>query len=166
MKITKQVPSQLPSIARTSYIFFSFLILFKQVQPLTASRWSLISWYLASLALLQLCQEPSWCLYIRFSMVRNHLLGIIQWSNFSAIVYIAVRIHVMFDYMNYNVGFFYGKTPLLWFMFMLNIPNLQRVKLDFSCFISCYVYDKHNMNLAVLFFLKTYACKHESKHKR
>ena len=29
-----------------------------------------------------------------------------------------------------------------------------------------YVYDKHNMNLVVLIFLKTYVCKHESKHKR
>ena len=38
---------------------------------------------------------------------------------------------------------------MLWFMFML---NLQKVKLDYSCFISCHVYDKHNMNLAVLVF--------------
>ena len=50
------------------------------------------------------------------------------WRNFSAIVYIAVRI--------------------------------------LSCFISFYVYDKHNMDLAVLIFLKTYVCKHEYKHKR
>jgi hypothetical protein len=28
-----------------------------------------------------------------------------QRANFSAIVYIAVRIHVMFDYMNQNIGF-------------------------------------------------------------
>ena len=35
-----------------------------------------------------------------------------------------------------------------------------------SCFISCYVYDKCNMNLAVLIFLITYVCKHESKHER
>jgi hypothetical protein len=27
------------------------------------------------------------------------------------------------------------------------------------------VYHKHNMNLAVLIFLKTYVCKHESKHE-
>ena len=27
-------------------------------------------------------------------------------ANFSAIVYIAVRIHVMFDYMNQNIGFY------------------------------------------------------------
>ena len=26
--------------------------------------------------------------------------------------------------------------------------------------------DKHNMNLSVLIFLKTYVCKHESKHER
>ena len=31
------------------------------------------------------------------------------WRNFSAIVYIAVRIHVMFDYMNHNIGFFMEK---------------------------------------------------------
>ena len=29
-----------------------------------------------------------------------------HWPNFSAIVYIAVRIYVMFDYMNHNIGFF------------------------------------------------------------
>jgi len=34
------------------------------------------------------------------------------------------------------------------------------------CFISCYVYDKHNINLAVLIFFKTYVCKHESKRER
>ena len=28
------------------------------------------------------------------------------WSNFSAIVYIVVRIHVMFDFMNQNITFF------------------------------------------------------------
>ena len=28
------------------------------------------------------------------------------WANFSAIVYIAVRIHVMFDYMNQNIRFY------------------------------------------------------------
>ena len=32
-----------------------------------------------------------------------------QWANFSVIVYIAVRIHVMFDYMNHNIGFFMEK---------------------------------------------------------
>jgi hypothetical protein len=34
------------------------------------------------------------------------------------------------------------------------------------CFISCYVYDKHNINLAVLIFFKTHVCKHESKRER
>ena len=34
------------------------------------------------------------------------------------------------------------------------------------CFISCYVYDKHNINLAVLILFKTYVCKHESKRER
>ena len=34
------------------------------------------------------------------------------------------------------------------------------------CFISCYVYDKHNINLAVLIFFKIYVCKHESKRER
>ena len=43
------------------------------------------------------------------------------WANFSAIVYIAVWIHVMFDYMNQNLGFYPWKNPMLWFMFMLNI---------------------------------------------
>ena len=57
-----------------------------------------------------------------------------KWPNFSAIVYIAVRIHVMFDYMNHNIGFFHGNNPMLCFMFMLNIPNLQRVKLDYFMF--------------------------------
>ena len=33
-------------------------------------------------------------------------------------------------------------------------------------FISCYVYDKRNINLAVLIFFKTYVCKHESKRER
>ena len=55
----------------------------------------------------------------------------------------------MFDYMNRNIIFFSWKYPLLWFMFML---KLQKVKLDYSCFILCHVYDKHNMNLAVLVF--------------
>mgnify|MGYP007015781436 CR=1 FL=1 len=42
--------------------------------------------------------------------------------------------------------------------------NLQRVKFDFSFHVMfC---DKHNLNLDVLIFLKTYVCKHESKHKR
>ena len=72
-----------------------------------------------------------------------------QWRNFTAIVYTAVRIHVIFDHMNHNIIFFSWKNPMLWFMFML---NLQKVKLDYSCFISCHVYDKHNMNLAVLVF--------------
>jgi hypothetical protein len=45
------------------------------------------------------------------------------------IVYTAVRIHVMF---------------------ILNIPNLQRVKLDYFMFHFVLCYDKHNMNLAVL----------------
>ena len=36
----------------------------------------------------------------------------------------------MFHYMNHNKGFFYGKNPMLSFMFMLNIPNLKRLKLD------------------------------------
>ena len=36
----------------------------------------------------------------------------------------------------------------------------------YPCFISCYVYDKHNINLAALIFFKTYVCKHESKRKR
>ena len=31
------------------------------------------------------------------------------WSNFSAIVYLAVRIHVMFDYVNHNIEYFHGK---------------------------------------------------------
>ena len=31
-----------------------------------------------------------------------------HWSNFSAIVYIAVRIHIMFDYMNHNIRFFHN----------------------------------------------------------
>ena len=56
------------------------------------------------------------------------------WPNFSAIAYIAVRIYVMFDYMNHNIGFFQWKHLMLWFMFMLNIPNLQRVKLDYFMF--------------------------------
>ena len=34
------------------------------------------------------------------------------------------------------------------------------------CFISCYVYDTHNINLAVLIFFKTYVCKHKSKRER
>ena len=34
------------------------------------------------------------------------------------------------------------------------------------CFISCYVYDKHNINIAVLIFFKTYVCKHEFKSER
>ena len=34
------------------------------------------------------------------------------------------------------------------------------------CFISCYLYDKHNINIAVLIFFKTYVCKHESRHER
>ena len=55
----------------------------------------------------------------------------------------------MFDYMNRNIIFFSWKYPLLWFMFML---KLQMVKLDYSCFILCHFYDKHNMNLAVLVF--------------
>ena len=57
---------------------------------------------------------------------------------------------------------------MLWFMFIPNIPNFQRLKVNFFMFhfISCYVYDKHNMNLAVLIFLKTYVCKHESKCER
>ena len=29
-----------------------------------------------------------------------------HWANFSVIVYIAVRIYVMFDYMNQNIGFY------------------------------------------------------------
>ena len=40
----------------------------------------------------------------------------------------------------------------------------MNLNLIISCFISCYVYDKHNMNLSVLIFLKTYVCKHESNH--
>ena len=48
--------------------------------------------------------------------------------NCSAIVYIAVRIHVMFDCMNHNMGFFHWKYLMLWFMFILNIANLQRPK--------------------------------------
>ena len=79
--------------------------------------------------------------------------------NFSAIVYIAVRIHVMFDYMNHNMN------PMLLFMFILNIPNLQRLKLDYFMFHVMFC-DKHNMNLAVLIFLKTYVCKHESKNEK
>ena len=38
---------------------------------------------------------------------------VVHRPNFSAIVYIAVRIHVMFDYMNHNIGFFHGKIPML-----------------------------------------------------
>ena len=40
----------------------------------------------------------------------------------------------------------------------------MNLNLIISCFISCYVCDKHNMNLSVLIFLKTYVCKHESNH--
>ena len=35
-----------------------------------------------------------------------------QWNNFSVTVYIAVRIHVVFDYMNHK-GFFPEKNPIL-----------------------------------------------------
>jgi len=34
-------------------------------------------------------------------------------QKFSAIVYIAVRIHVMFDYMNHNIGFFHAPNLLV-----------------------------------------------------
>ena len=55
-----------------------------------------------------------------------------HWNNFSAIVYIAVRIHIMFDYMNHNIGFFHGNYCYdSCLLFMLNITNLQRVKLDY-----------------------------------
>ena len=67
-------------------------------------------------------------------------------------------------------------------MFILNIPNLHRLKLDFFptaltaqtaqklqspvSFHITYIYDKHNINLVVLIFFKTYVCKHESKRER
>ena len=31
-----------------------------------------------------------------------------------------------------SIAFFHWKNPMLWFMFILNIPNLHRLKLDFS----------------------------------
>ena len=48
----------------------------------------------------------------------------------------------------------------------LTYQTCKGKNLIISCFISCYVYDKHKMNLAVLIFLKTYVRKHESKHER
>ena len=38
----------------------------------------------------------------------------------------------MAPYMNHNIAFFHGKNPMFWFMFMLNITNLQRVKIATS----------------------------------
>ena len=54
-------------------------------------------------------------IFLHNSSLQSH------WANFSAIVYIAVWIHVMFDYMNQNIGFYPWKNPMLWFMFILNI---------------------------------------------
>ena len=34
--------------------------------------------------------------------------------------------------MDCSIAFFTWKNPMLWFMFTLNIPNLHRLKLDFS----------------------------------
>ena len=63
--------------------------------------------------------------YIHTSWTSWILQFKVHWRNFSAIVYIAVRIHVM------NLSW---KNPTLWFMFMLNVPNLQRVKLEYFMF--------------------------------
>ena len=60
---------------------------------------------------------------------------------YSAIVYIAGRIHVMFDDMNQSIRFFSGKKILYWFMFILNITNLQRVKVDYFMFHFMSFYD-------------------------
>ena len=54
------------------------------------------------------------------------------WRFFSVLVYIAVRIHCLIT------------------MFIFNIPNLQRLKLYFSCFFWCYVYDKHFLSVVLV----------------
>ena len=43
------------------------------------------------------------------------------------IVNIAVKIHVMFDYMNHNIGFFHGRNSMLLFMFILNITDFANM---------------------------------------
>ena len=48
--------------------------------------------------------------YIKANYCMNSLALIaVQWAYFSAIVQIHVMIHVMFDYMNHNIGFFSWK---------------------------------------------------------
>ena len=54
-----------------------------------------------------------------------------HWANFSKIVYIAVRIHVMFDYMKHNIRFFHWKKS---YVYVYAITNLQRAKLDYFMF--------------------------------
>ena len=83
--------------------------------------------------------------------------------------------------MNCNIAFFHWKKFLCYDSFLYltyqtctgsnlifpycpDCPNSP--KTANPCFISCYVYDKHNINLAVLIFFKTYVWKHESKRER
>ena len=41
-------------------------------------------------------------------------------------------IYFMYSNMNCSKAFFHWKNHMLWFMFISNIPNLHRLKLDFS----------------------------------
>ena len=47
----------------------------------------------------------------------------------------------------------------------LTYQTCKGQNLVIPCFISCYVYNKHYMNLAVWIFLKTYVCEDEPKHE-
>ena len=45
-------------------------------------------------------------------VICTFMINLTYRRNFSVIVFIAVRIHVMFDYMNHNIGFFHGKNSM------------------------------------------------------
>ena len=47
------------------------------------------------------------------SKQKSNVVSKVEMEQFFVIVYIALRIHVIFDYMNDNIGFFHGKYRML-----------------------------------------------------
>ena len=47
------------------------------------------------------------------SKQKSNVVSKVEMEQFFVIVYIALRIHVIFDYMNHNIGFSHGKYLML-----------------------------------------------------
>ena len=72
------------------------------------------------------------------------------------------KYYVMIHVYTYNNKLAQVKT---WFFpTALTAQTAQKLQIPVSFHVM--FYDKHNINLDVLIFPKTYVCKHESKHKR